>query len=254
MLTIIEQLHALATVQTEKLGGQTAVLSEDATESSVMPVPDEHLWQVMPALKRALENGRPCHVRRSHFFASSGQVTSKNLCFPTDDDDSNCSLPDTAAPLQLLHECCCHKHHIVFALIHCYFFLQHLGRFSQECEAHGKHVHVFFPPLGTSVRILTDIKIARVRSLGVSTATLSSRTRRLFCIFSSAPGEVNTATIDVAIKILNWSTHIRTAICYPPANTRCAAIARPSRKSLNIGLAHGICEYVTAMVFACCCV
>ena len=108
-----------------------------------------------------------------NFFASSGRVTSKNLCFPTDDDDSNCSPSDAAAPLQLLHGCCCHEHHIVFALIHCYFFLQHIGRFSQECEAHGKHVHVFFPPLGTSVRILTDIKITRVRSLGVSTATLS---------------------------------------------------------------------------------
>ena len=87
-------------------------------------------------------------------------------------DDSNCSPSDAAAPLQLLHGCC-HKHHIVFTLIHCYFFLQHLGRFSQECEAHGKHVHVSFPPLGTSVPILTDIYITRVRSLGVSTATLS---------------------------------------------------------------------------------
>ena len=58
-------MHADATVQTEKLGGQTAVLSEDATESSVMPVPDQHLCEVMPALKRALENGRPCHARRS---------------------------------------------------------------------------------------------------------------------------------------------------------------------------------------------
>ena len=104
-----------------------------------------------------------------NFFASSGRVTSKNLCFPNDGgipaipwarqkhDDSNCSPSDAAAPLQLLHGCCCHKHHIVFALIHCYFFLQHLGRFSQEYEAHGKHVHVSFPPLGTSVRILTDI-------------------------------------------------------------------------------------------------
>ena len=69
MLTIIEQLHAPATVQTEKLGGQTAVLSEDATESSVMPVRhgmlDQHLCEVMPVLKRALENRRPCHARRS---------------------------------------------------------------------------------------------------------------------------------------------------------------------------------------------
>ena len=91
-----------------------------------------------------------------NFFESSGRVTSKNLCFPTDGgipaipwasrkhDDSNCSPSDAAAPLQLLHGCCCHIHHIVFALIHSYFFLQHLGRFSQECEARPRPLSFTF--------------------------------------------------------------------------------------------------------------